>query len=493
MTNTNVRQAGVLLPVSAIPAPYGAGDFGPAARKIAELLARNLVKVWQILPLNPLGYGNSPYQPYSSYAGDPLYLSLEELYAKKLLRRLPPPFRRGAPRVDYEAVRDYKEPFLREAFSNFVPDAEYRRFAELSWVKNYAVFITLKRKNGMRCWNEWPDAEKNWPREHGLDPSPYAEEIAYQTFLQYEFVRQWRALKEYANSLGLKIMGDLPFYVGVDSLDVWAGRDQFLLDEEGAPTSVAGVPPDYFSPTGQRWGNPIYDWEKMEADGFSFWTDRLQYSGALFDIVRIDHFRAFDTYWKIPASCPTAVEGEWVEGPAYRFFDAVLPRLEGVEIVVEDLGELRPEVYALRDHYRFKGMKIVQFTFQPGRREDRSGDSENQIVYTGTHDNQTMLGWYRSLSPAKRLGARWSLRQAGCRAGTVVQRFIRYAFAHEAALAIVPAQDILGLGDEGRINTPGTLGSPNWEWKLRDFAGLEKMLPAFSRIIAETGRVQEPD
>lgn len=487
MKPQSTREAGVLLPIQSLPAPYGVGDFGPAARKAAALIAQSGAKVWQILPLNPLGFGNSPYQPYSSYAGEPLYLSLEVLYEKKLLRRLPPPFKRQAAKIDYEAVRAYKEPYLREAFANFVPDGEFRAFAELPWVKQYAVFITLKQKNGMRCWNEWPEEEKNWPALQSLDLSPYEEEIAYQVFLQFEFVRQWRAVKAEANRLGLKIMGDLPFYVGIDSLDVWAGRENFLLDEEGAPTSVAGVPPDYFSPTGQRWGNPIYNWEKMEADGFSFWTGRLQYAGVLFDIVRLDHFRAFDTYWKIPASCPTAVEGEWVEGPACRFFDAVLPKLSA-EIVIEDLGEMRPEVFALRDHYHFKGMKVVQFTFTPGRREDPAASRENQIVYTGTHDNQTIRGWYGSLSPVKKLLAQKTLWQAGCRTGSPARKFVRYALAQKAALAVIPAQDILELGDEGRINTPGTLGSPNWEWRLSGFEKLEEKLPAFASALRETRR-----
>ncbi|MGI5893811.1 MAG: 4-alpha-glucanotransferase [Candidatus Merdivicinus sp.] len=489
MRNKQIRrQAGILFPISALPAPYGIGDLGPSAYQAAEMLAKAQVHIWQILPLNPLGFGNSPYQPYSSYAGDPLYISPEILYQKKLLKRLPQPYRRAADRVDYEAVRSYKEPVFREAFRNFVPDEDYERFAALDWVQQYAVFITLKQKNGMRCWNEWPDEEKNWPQQHRLDLTPFAEETHYQIFLQYEFFCQWKALKEYANQLGLRMMGDLPFYVGIDSLDVWAGRENFLLDAEGNPTSVAGVPPDYFSPTGQRWGNPIYNWEKMEKDGFSFWVDRLQYSGLLFDLVRIDHFRAFDTYWKIPASCPTAVEGEWIEGPAYHFFDTVLPRLEGMEIVVEDLGEMRPEVYKLRDHYHFKGMKIIQFTFQPGKLENLREGISNQIVYTGTHDNQTMRGWYQSLSIPKKMGTQRSLWKAGCRTGSTVQKFIRYTLAHRAEWVIIPMQDILELDDRARINTPGTLGSPNWEWKLRDWKGLEKKLDEFAKMIAETGR-----
>ena len=482
----SARQAGLLLPLSALPSRHGIGDMGETARALVAMLAHAGVRVWQILPLNPLGFGNSPYQPYSSFAGDPIYLSLDDLGVAA------PAFRENEPRVDYEAVRAFKEPYLREAFARFQPDEAYAVFVGQAWVREYAIFATFKKHNGMRCWNEWPDAMKHYPEDPALLLDDYEEDIRYEMFLQYAFFQQWSALKEAANLAGIHVMGDIPFYVGIDSQDVWAGKANFLLDEAGQPTYIAGVPPDYFSKTGQRWGNPIYNWAHMEKTDFAFWLERLRYSSVLFDIIRIDHFRAFDTYWKIPASCPTAEIGEWVEAPGYAFFDRVREALPGATIVAEDLGDLRPEVHALRDHYGLMGMKIVQFCIQPGQPIAHTADEkENTVIYTGTHDNQTMRGYCQSRTPRERIALYRALRRGGYWFGSLPSRFVRYALDDRARLAIIPAQDLLEYDDSARLNTPGTVGSPNWEWKLAGNSALDALrrrLQWYGRMLHKTRR-----
>lgn len=489
MIERTQRMGGVLMPVSALPSKEGVGTFGREAYEFVDILAQMGAKIWQILPLNPLSYGNSPYQPYSSFAGDPLYIDLGLLAQEGLLPKSRPQFHPEDPdRVNFEQVRAYKDPWLRKAYQAFLkrgePGEEYKKFAKLDWVYPYAVFITLKGRNAMRCWNEWPQEEQDWSIDGKLDLTPMEGEIRYQIFLQYEFYTQWMKLKSYANAHGLLIMGDMPFYVGIDSLDVWGGRKNFLLDREGRPTHIAGVPPDYFSATGQRWGNPIYNWEQLEQDGFQFWIDRLSYNSKLYDIVRIDHFRAFDTYWKIPASCETAVEGDWIEAPGYALIDAVYQALPNLWLVAEDLGDLRPEVLVLRDHYNLQGMYVAEFSLGQAQPEER------QIAYTGTHDNQTAKGWYNDLSPVQKRRITRALRPAreGLRQD-VSHKMIRYVCLSKASIAITPVSDLLGLDDRARLNTPGTVGSPNWEWRLRSFTGLRKQISWMRELLEASGRI----
>ncbi len=483
-----MREAGVLMPVASLPSDYGVGDFGDYSYQFIDFLKESNAEIWQILPLNPLGYGESPYQPYSSFAGDELYIDLAGLYREGLLKELPPAFRKNSTRISYQEVRDYKEKYLKTAFSAYIPDEEYEEFVRQEWVYLYAVFLTLKKKNGLKCWNEWREEHKNWIRDRSFDETVYREDINYEMFVQYQFYRQWMALKDYANQLGIRIMGDVPFYVGIDSLDVWSDQEDFLLDEDGHPVFIAGVPPDYFCSTGQRWGNPIYNWQHMKQNGFSFWLDRFGYMARLFDIIRIDHFRAFDTYWKIPASCETAVEGEWVEAPGYELFDLLFKTFPGIRIVAEDLGDMREEVYELRDYYRLKGMKIIQFAFDPLEGNNNFTDRENMIVYTGTHDNETILGWFENQSGQVQEETDLELYSLGYETGSISRRFIRYALDNIADTAIIPVQDILELGNEGRLNTPGTLGSPNWEWKLASLDKLKACAGFFADAIAESGR-----
>jgi 4-alpha-glucanotransferase len=295
-------------------------------------------------------------------------------------------------------------------------------------------------------------------------------------------------VKTYANQNGIRIMGDIPFYVGIDSLDVWANQECFLLGADGKPTFVAGVPPDYFSVTGQRWGNPIYNWDYLKTQNYQFWLDRIAYNSKLFDIIRIDHFRAFDTYWKIPATCETAVEGEWLEAPGYEVFDLIVKKFPEVEIIAEDLGDLREEVHVLKNHYGLKGMKIVQFTFDPNENNNNFEDTQNMVIYTGSHDNQTIKGWYLSQDEKTQTEIRKSLEKSGYDDNIISKRFVRLTLDSIAEMAILPLQDLIDLGDEGRINTPGTLGSPNWEWKLDSFSEFKKEISSLKECITTSRR-----
>ncbi|MBS6195966.1 MAG: 4-alpha-glucanotransferase [Clostridiales bacterium] len=484
------RQAGILMPVASLPSLYGVGDFGKGAYAFADTISKMGFGVWQILPLNPLGYGNSPYQPYSSYAGDPLYISLEKLAEDGLLEETPEAFREDSGEIGYDAVRDYKDVYLRKAYKNFLPDESYEEFASQDWVYQYGVFHMLKWKNDRKCWLDWEEEDKLWMTRQDTEfTAEQEEEILYQMFLQYMFYCQWMELKGYVNSLGIRVMGDVPFYVGIDSLDVWANAKCFLLDENFRPTYIAGVPPDYFSPTGQRWGNPIYDWEYLKETGYEFWMERIGYNQNLFDIVRIDHFRAFDTYWKIPASCPTAIDGEWIEAPGYDVFDHLLERYPDIEVVIEDLGDMRPEVGILRDHFGFKGMKVYQFSLDPDEKNNDFPDRENLILYTGTHDNQTIKGWYLSKDEATQKEVKELLEEKGCWTENLGQSFVHAVLKSITALSVVTVQDILNLDDEARINRPGTTGSPNWEWRISSLDGLEKEIEPIRKMIEETERV----
>ena len=486
-----MRSAGMLLPVASLPSRYGVGDFGAEAYKFIDILEQMQMKIWQVLPLNPLGFGNSPYQAYSSFAGDELYISLDELVADGLLDSAEGAvFDEAATKVDYQAVRKHKEDFLRHAYTNFQAGEslhqEYHEFVDNTpWLKNYAVFLTLKKTNGLRIWTDWPQEHKDWIKDGKLDLMPFAEQISYEMFLQFIFYRQWFKLKAHANNKGIQLMGDIPIYIGMDSLDVWANQEMFLLDENQQPTFIAGVPPDYFSVTGQRWGNPIYNWEALQQSGFKFWIERLGGNAAAFDIIRIDHFRAFDTYWKIPASCPTAVEGEWVEAPGYALFDTIYRELPGINIVAEDLGDLRPEVLKLRDHYNLKGMKIFQFIFDPLKDNSKLTEAVNTIMYTGTHDNSTLIGWYQGVTDEERHHLRefFHTDDAG-----IKNAMLHYVLQTKAEFAILPVQDVLGLDESSRLNTPGTVGAPNWEWKLADFAALENEIAFMAQEVTNSGR-----
>lgn len=486
-----MKQAGALVAVSSLPSRFGVGDFGPQAYKFIDTLAQMNMKIWQVLPLNPLGYGNSPYQPYSSFAGDDLYLSLDHLVSDGLLLESEvQEFKPHSLAVDYQGARENKTQMLLKAFARFKEQAELvgelAKFVETtSWVYNYAVFVTFKKANHGQAWNLWSPEQKSWISNKKLDLTPYKDQIDYELFVQFIFFRQWLALKAYANAKNIQVMGDIPIYLGFDSLDVWENQEMFLLDDEQNPTFVAGVPPDYFSTTGQRWGNPIYNWEKLSKTDFKFWVERLRGNMQAFDIIRIDHFRAFDTYWKIPASCPTAVDGEWVEAPGYALFDTIYRELPEIKIVVEDLGDLRPEVLTLRDHYKLPGMQIFQFDFNVKGDNSILETLKNTIIYTGTHDNSTLMGWYQSLTKWQQ---KLLKRHFNANERTIKHKMLRYILNCAADYVVFPAQDIIGVGDFARMNFPSTIGSPNWEWRMNSLYDLDSEANWLGAEVAKSGR-----
>lgn len=473
------------MPVASLPGRHGCGTFGKEAYDFVKMIHQSGLGIWQLLPLNPLGYGNSPYQPYSSYAVDELYISLDVLAQQGLLEMVPS-YHRNDDAIQYEEVRQYHDKYLRLAYQKFEKDEAYESFIKKPWVKEYAIFKTFKVANHLRPWIEWDKDQKDYPINQTLDLSKYDDEIAYQMFLQFVLYQQWHALKKYANSLGIQMVGDIPFYVGLDSADVWAHRENFLLDQDGRPTFIAGVPPDYFSATGQRWGNPIYDWDFMKKDKFTFWIERMSYMGEMFDVVRVDHFRAFDTYWKIPADCPTAIEGEWIEAPGYELFDTLFKQYPNLTIVAEDLGDLRPEVLELRDHYKFRGMRIVQFTFDPEGMEE---DKKHLLVYTGTHDNDTTYSWYCQQPASLRRKMRQYLWKHGYRKHSFVDDVIDYSLDSNADMVIIPMSDWIHAGSQARLNMPGSVGAPNWMWRMKDLRAFAKRIKQIKADLVRADRI----
>ena len=471
-----MKKAGILWPLASLNGNHGIGDFGKESYDFIDLVVKSGFDMWQILPLNPLGYGNSPYQPYSSYAGDEIYISLDRLYEDSLLDQrvedLP-----QKDRVDYNFVREFKGKHLRKAYENFKRKGldksdSYKKFLEFDFVYDYAVFLSLKKANGLIAWNEWPEEQKNWITDKKFDLEPFEDDINYEIFIQYIFYKQWMELKSYANEKGLKIIGDIPFYVGIDSLDVWQNQKDFEITEEGKPILIAGVPPDAFSDLGQRWGNPIYRWDELEKDDFKFWIDRLSYNAKLYDIVRLDHFRAFDTYWQIDAKNDTAVEGEWIYAPGYKLFDKIKEELADVEFIAEDLGTMMPGVFKLRDHYDLKGMVIIQENLRPW--EDHFIDApENSVSYPATHDNKTLFQWFNELTEEQQESIAHYFKSLGIDHGDMAEDFFDYVMGMNSDYVIVSLADILGLGEVARINEPSTLNDKNWSYKLTDLKDYE--------------------
>ena len=488
-----MRLSGVLLPVSALPSDYGVGDFGKEAYKFIDISCEMGFKIWQILPLNPLGYGNSPYQPYSSFAGDDIYISPQLLSEDGLLDKDIEKIK-ISDKIDYENVRRFKGKLLKKAYKKFkekklYEKEDYKKFLNFEFVYNYAVFLTLKKQNNMQSWNTWPKDMKNWIKDKKLDLTKYEDDINYEIFVQYIFYTQWMNIKKYANKKGIKIMGDIPIYVGLDSLDVWENQKAFLLNRTGSPKFIAGVPPDYFSKTGQRWGNPIYDWDYIKEHNYDFWINRISYNAQLYDIIRIDHFRGFDTYWKINAKNKTAMKGEWVEAPGHELFTLISKKFKNLEIVAEDLGDLRKEVIKLRDDFNLKGMKIIQFTFDPNETNNDFEDRKNMIIYTGTHDNQTVMGFYNDKDENTKYEIKEYFKKHNYDTKDIHKGFLQMCMESIADYAIVPVQDIIGLDDKSRLNTPGTLGEHNWSFKLKDFDEYENNISYIKTLLKKTKRV----
>ncbi len=480
------RASGILLHPTSLPGPFGIGDLGENAYHFADFLASTGQSLWQVLPLGPTGYGNSPYACYSAFAGNTLLISPEQLLAERLLVADEisdiPPFSDST--VDFERVNEFKSRLLRGAFARFKEagtDEMRAAFAEFCkvqdyWLDDYALFRTLKDAQGGKSWSNWDrDLMRRQPVALTLARESLSEEVEARKFYQFLFFRQWKNLKSYCNQRGIKIIGDIPIFVAGDSADVWTNPDQFKLDNEMRPLVVAGVPPDYFSETGQLWGNPLYNWERMEADRFRWWIKRVGAALNLVDIARIDHFRGFAASWEIPGADKTAKHGRWVNVPGRELFTAIKEALGDLPIIAEDLGVITPDVERLRDHFGFPGMRVLQFAF--------GGDAKNAdlphnyhrnvVVYTGTHDNDTTIGWFagdagggstRDADEIKR-ERDFCLRYLNTNGAEINWDLIRAAWASVANTAIVPVQDLLGLGNEARMNLPNTI-SGNWTWRF---------------------------
>jgi 4-alpha-glucanotransferase len=482
------RASGILLHPTSLPGRFGIGDLGSEVYRFADFLADTKQRLWQVLPLGPTDASNSPYQCLSVFAGNPLLISLEMLVAEQFLDsadlRNAPVFPENY--VDYDAVIDFRMPLLEKSFALFEKKAtlsqqdEFESFclSKASWLDDYVLYMALSEAHGYAAWNAWekdirmrlPEAVRHWNVK-------LAREIRYHKYQQYQFFRQWAKLKKYCHDRGIRLIGDMPIFIALDSATVWLYPELFYLDAEGKPTVVAGVPPDYFSETGQLWGNPLYRWDVMARDGYSWWIERFRATCSLVDIIRLDHFRGFEKYWEIPAGDDSARNGRWVPGPGAALFEAIRNALGDVPIIAEDLGLITPDVDALRERLGFPGMRVLQFAFgdDPKAEDYRPHNyPRNCVVYTGTHDNNTTIGWFKEevlddttqSREAREAERRFALKYMGSDGREVNWDFIRLALMSVADTAIVPLQDVLGLGAEARMNRPAT-SEGNWVWRFR--------------------------
>jgi 4-alpha-glucanotransferase len=465
------RHAGILLHPTSLPGRFGIGDLGPEAHRFLDLLKQAGQSLWQIMPLGPAGPGDSPYAARSSFAGNPLLISMERLVEDGLLEshRLAHPPAFPGDRIDFPAVARWKEPLFREAFARFDPrnadGVERFREESRSWLPDYALYMALSSQLET-SWREWPGGlARRDPGALADARSRLSEEIAYREFLQWQFYRQWQAVKLHANTSAIRIVGDIPIFVAYDSSDVWANQHIFKLGDDLLPEVIAGVPPDAFSATGQRWGNPLYRWDVLKAEGYGWWLERLRQTFTLVDLVRIDHFRGFEAAWEIPAHAPTAETGTWVPGPGSDFFDRAEAELGHLGIIVEDLGLITRKVRELRDDLGYPGMKVLQFAFGDDARNPYLPHNipVSSVVYTGTHDNDTTLGWFRTRPAHERDRI---LRYLAVDGSDIVSDLIRVAYSTVSEMAIVPMQDVLRLGSEARTNTPGE-PEGNWGWRFQ--------------------------
>ncbi len=485
------RSSGILLHPTSLPGRFGIGDLGKSAYDFIDFLEETGQSLWQVLPLGPTGYGDSPYQSFSAFAGNPLLISLEALVQDGLLEETDLSDLTDTPhfpedRVDYGSVIEYKYTLLREAHINFTgkstneAKSEYFDFVEQTawWLEDYAAFLAIKDAHDGSEWTKWEpylrDREDNavhFFREN------HTVEISFQKFLQYLFFKQWLQLARYANQKGVRIIGDVPIFVAHDSADVWAHRELFHLDSEGNPTKVAGVPPDYFSETGQLWGNPLYRWNIMKQDGYRWWVDRIRASLSTVDIVRLDHFRGFEKYWSVSGGETTAINGKWEKGPGADLFKAIKNSLGSLPIIAEDLGYITPEVIALREKFGFPGMRILQFAFGADPQADEFKPYNfpaNCVVYTGTHDNDTTIGWFTSEGAGESTRSQeevqeereFVLKYLGTDGKEINWDFIRLALSSVSRTALVPLQDVLGCDSEARMNVPAR-ETGNWGWRFR--------------------------
>ncbi len=497
------RRSGILLHPTSLPGRFGIGDLGDAAYRFVDFLAAAGQSYWQVLPLSPTGYGDSPYQTLSAFAGNPMLISPEKMVE---IGHLSEADLEDAPafpddRVDFGPVIRYKTGLLDQAFANFRAQAPARGQAALArfcdeqafWLDDFALFMALKEAYNLRPWHEWePEVATRQPEPLARWRESLAEEIENQKYRQWLFFEQWLAVKRYANERGVRFVGDIPIFVSMDSADVWANPHLLHLDERLRPTVVSGVPPDYFSETGQLWGHPLYRWEVMAQDGYGWWIARFRMAFTQADVVRIDHFRGFYNYWEVPAGEKTAVNGRWLYGPGADLFHAVTAALDEVVIIAEDLGdfdaESRAGVDAIQTEFGYPGMKVLQFAFGAGPTGTflPHNFTPDCVVYTGTHDNDTTVGWYQATSTeAERDYARKYLGSDG---SDIAWDLIRLAWATVANTAITTVQDLLSLGHEARMNTPGTAGPPNWCWRLLPGALTDEGAARLLELTAVYGR-----
>ena len=468
------RSAGILLHPTSLPSLGGTGDLGPAAYAFVDFLSRSGLGLWQVLPLSPPGMGNSPYSAISAFAGNPLLISLERLaehgwLEKAALKNQPPP----RARIDFDEVKAYKLPLLQRAAQSFLDrgNGDGERFAAFKrdhawWLEDFVLFDVMRQVHDGATWSSWP-RELARREAEGLHKfgTERQRELEVERAIQFAFFEQWRSLRQYCRQRGVRIVGDIAIFVNYDCADVWRNPDLFFLDDQLRPTVVAGVPPDAFSDTGQRWGNPLYRWDVCKARGYDWWIQRMKCTLEMCDIVRLDHFRGFESYWEIPADEPTAVHGKWVQGPRDDLFQALRASLGDLPFIAEDLGLITEEVHALRERLEMPGMKVLQFGFgDPGAHIYLPQNFEpNCVVYTGTHDNDTTVGWWES--SASKEEKRHAATYFGNPSDGMHWALIRSAFASVARLAIVPLQDVLGLGSEARMNTPSQ-SDGNWGWRF---------------------------
>lgn len=491
------RTCGVLLHPTSLPGQDGIGSLGEDARRFVDMLAGMGMSYWQVLPLTPPASGNSPYSAFSAFAGNPLLIDCDQLISEGDLPKNITRIVFSEDRVDFSVVTESKLKLLRKAADSFFAAGQSKRKEEFwdfcdttPWLHDYALFMAIKRRFKGVSWHRWPtDIALHTPEAYEKLSVELGPEIGVQKYLQWQFFRQWRALRKYADGLGVKFIGDLPIFVADDSADVWCKRDIFLLDKSGKPTSVAGVPPDYFSSTGQLWGNPLYDWGALKQQGYGWWIDRFRQMFDMYDTVRIDHFRGFEAAWHVPAKEKTAERGAWIEGPGTDLFDVVGAALGKLPIIAEDLGFITPAVEKLRDHCGFPGMKILQFSFDsgPGNPYLPHNYIKECVAYTGTHDNNTTRGWYdNDLSPAERHEV---CEYIGCTGDDIVEGMLRTAFMSVANTVILPFQDLLGLPADARMNLPGT-ASGNWGWRF-SWSMIPRYLgPALREMVGRYGRLR---
>lgn len=494
-----MRKSGILMPIASLPSKYGIGTFSKEAYEFVDFLHDAGQKLWQILPLGPTGYGDSPYQSFSTFAGNPYYIDLENLIERGYLKTSECKacdFGDNPEYVDYEKMYLARFSLLRKAFKRAFTEqglndsTEYKAFVEKNayWLEDYALYMAVKNEFGGKSWAEWDEGIR-LRRKEALTKykKNCAEEIAFYRFQQYLFSTQWQALKQYANEKGIEIIGDIPIYVAFDSADTWASPKLFMLDETCIPVAVAGCPPDAFSATGQLWGNPLYDWEYHKKTRFAWWMKRIAYCFELYDVVRIDHFRGFDEYWAIPYGDVTAERGRWCKGPGIALFEMMEKTLGEKKVIAEDLGFLTDSVLALVEKTGYPGMKVLQFAFDGGTDSAYlpHNYAKNSVVYTGTHDNNTTWGWYLQLPEHVKNFADNYLRIRNAKEAE--WEFIRAAVASVADTAIIPMQDYLGLGESARMNTPSTLGD-NWKWRMKKGACTKKLAERIRTLTELYGR-----